>query len=311
MDRASETALATALIRSIHTRCDSPTIAEDPYGERLVSAEDQALILERVLFTLTPEQQAEVRAMADRRCALDQALHDTPAYAGVVVRVRYTDDRIAAAIEKGVRQYVALGAGFDTFALRRPDLAAQCEIFEIDRSATLELKRERLRAAHLALPSSVHLLAADLENESLGDVLSRSSYVPRKLAFFTSLGLAPYLTFEANMRLLRAIAAAAALGTELVFDYIDASSFAADRATPEAKRMVAERAGTDEPFRSGFDPRRIAGDLAEAGLLLIEDLGPQETQARYLAGRSDGVQIRAPGHLVHARRSAELIGSTP
>ena len=132
---ASRTALATALMRAAHTRLDANPLIDDPWGDRLV-----------------PE--------SVRGAMADQALLQSPAYANVILRTRYAEDALEIAVAKGVAQYVLVGAGFDSFALRRPYFAAALEIFEIDFPATQNLKLERIAECGLDLPGSVHFIAA-------------------------------------------------------------------------------------------------------------------------------------------------------
>ncbi len=299
--RASFTALASSLLRAVHTRCDAPPLVEDPFGDRLLSQEERVLVLERLLLTLSPEERSRIEAESDPDRALDLAARSTPAYGGILVRARYTEDVLDAAIERGVRWYVLLGAGMDTLALRRRDLAGRLEIVEIDYPATLDLKRERLAAVGVEVPPHLHWVPADLEREPLRDVLARSPYPNRPLALFSWLGVTPYLTREANFATLADIARIAAPRSEVVFDYLDRSAFDALHASAEAKRMVAERSRTQEPFRCGFDPDEMSGELARLGFDLVEDLDPAAAEARYCAARSDGLRLRAPGHIVRAR----------
>src|SRR5216110_605968 len=119
--QASATALAASFMRAVHARCDQPVIIDDPWGDRLLTPPERSLLLERLLLTLSAETRADLLAIGDPGCALDGAVHATPAYAHVLVRARYTEDHLAAMLARGAAQYVIIGAGMDTFALRRAD----------------------------------------------------------------------------------------------------------------------------------------------------------------------------------------------
>ena len=127
--RASTTAIGTALMRAVHTRLDSPALIDDPWGERLGFAGEREAV--------------QARAGAPD---LDAILRAHPSYGTVIMRARYTEDRLADAVRDGVRQYVIVGAGMDSFALRRPGFAHELEVFEVDHPSTQELKIERLAA---------------------------------------------------------------------------------------------------------------------------------------------------------------------
>jgi methyltransferase (TIGR00027 family) len=94
----------------------------------------------------------------------------------VIGRARYTEDLLESAINSGIKQYVILGAGLDTFALRRPDLAGKVYVYEVDHPKTQQWKRELLAKLDRAVPSDWEFIPADLENETVTAALDRSSF---------------------------------------------------------------------------------------------------------------------------------------
>lgn len=300
---ASRTALAAALMRAIHTRCDQPRVIDDPWGDRLVSEEEKAALSRRVLEEAGPEVRPRLAALSDR-AILDIALRRHPTYGGVVLRTRYAEDALAAAAARGVAQYVLVGAGLDSFCVRQPPYASALAIFEVDHPASQALKRERL--AGVAVPSNVRFAAADLARESLADALGRAGFCATVPAFFSWLGVTIYLTREANVATLRAIASCAAPGSELVFTYFDQRVL--DARIPHVEAMRERRAAMGEPWVSGFDPTTLAAELRDLGLLLIEDVTGPALTARYCAGRTDGLAAGRAGHIAHVRVG---IGSSP
>lgn len=302
--KASLTALAASYMRAVHTRTDRPRLFDDPYGDRFVSETERAILHQRLLLSLGPEPRAAVEAIDDPIHALDHAIHFHPAYGAALVRVAYTESRLAAAIDSGVAQYVILGAGLDTFALRHPELGESLRVFEIDHPLTQQLKRDRFETAALAIPSNVTLLEADFESTMPSDALAESGFSAGSASFVAAHGLTPYLSREANARLLGSIAAVAAPGSSLVFDYLDARALGPVDALTDAdtQRFVEERASSDEPFLSGFAPSEIPEILAAADFELQEDLGPPQVQA--LLGTEGEPPLRAMpfAHLVLARR---------
>lgn len=271
---ASRTALATALMRAAHTRLDPNPLIEDPWGDRLV-----------------PES---VRATM-----ADQALLQSPAYTNVITRTRYAEDALQLAVGKGVTQYVLIGAGFDSFALRRPTFAAALQIFEIDFPATQALKLERIGECSMALPDSVHFIAADLSQESVAAALARSAFKPNRLTFFSWLGVTMYLTREANIATFKSIASCTPAGSEVVFTYFDERLFQAQsQAFDELRQRVAS---IGEPFRSGFDPSSLAASLAQCGLELMEDWSGGDMAHRYDGGGEHGLAHSALSRIALAR----------
>jgi len=270
----SRTALATALMRAAHTRLDPHPLINDPWGDRLV-----------------PES-ARIEMS-------DEALLRSRAYPNVITRTRYTEDALEAAVSQGIRQYVLIGAGFDSFALRRPAFSADLQIFEIDFPATQTLKIQRIKECGISLPESVHFIAADLSKESVAAALARSSFERDRLTFFSWLGVTMYLTREANLATMRSIASCAPMASELVFTYFDARLF---QERSESFQELEQRvAAVGEPFLSGFDPATLAAALADCGLVLIADLGGDEAAARYDRNGAHGLGQSGYSHIALAR----------
>jgi methyltransferase (TIGR00027 family) len=277
---ASRTALATSLIRAAHTRLDPHPLIDDPWGDRLV-----------------PE--SVKRAMASPNEALDDSLRRSPSYGNVIMRTRFAEDALQAAVSKGVSQYVLIGAGFDSFSLRRPAYSTNLQIFEIDFPATQGLKLERIDACRIALADSVHFIAADLSQESVAAALARSPFETNRLAFFSWLGVTMYLTREANLATLSSIASCSPAGSEVVFTYLDERVF---QAQSESFRALEQRvAAIGEPFLSGFHPAGLAANLAACGLDLVEDLSGSDAAARYDRGGDQSLGQSMFSHMALAR----------
>jgi methyltransferase (TIGR00027 family) len=299
--RASATALATSLMRAVHTRLDRPPLIEDAWGDRLALEAERQAVAELALHGVDPVTRARIETLGSPHAVLDAALHAHPGYGWAIVRTRYTEDALEAAVWRGVRQYVVLGAGLDSFALRQPAFAREVAIFEIDHPATQDLKRQRLRDRGVAVPRTLHFVPADLSQEELGTALARSAFRGTESAFFSWLGVTNYLTREANLATLQAIARCSAEGSELVFTYIDRRELGPDRESPDLGRVQDTVASAGEPWLSGFDPAQLAEDLRAVGLVLVEDLSGQEARERYCRDRRDGLSPAAAFHIAHAQ----------
>ena len=300
MSGASTTALMTALIRGVHSRRDDAPLFDDPYGERLISAAERPMLLDRFLTMLGEADRTHLRALADPDEALDCAVQANPAYGGVVVRSRWTEERLAEAIEQGVRQYIIVGAGFDSFVFRRPPAAASLRVIEIDSAPTQALKRERAAAAGLSFGDHVELIAADLESEGVGPALATVPHAAERPSFVSCLGVLPYLTVAGVQRLLGSIAAGIATGSELVFDYLEPEAVAGDASDPALQRVRLELATTGaERWVSGLRPEALADQLATLGMTLLDDLGGEQLHQRYGARRNLTIPRRL--HLSRAR----------
>src|SRR5262245_39115812 len=135
------------------------------------------------------------------------------------VRSRIAEDALSEAVERGIRQIVILGAGLDTFGLRSPHGARQVRIYEVDHPATQAWKRQRLAEAQLAIPPGLHFVPVDFERDDLGKALSGAGFQQNSPAFFTWLGVVPYLTLDAIHSTLDYMASIQ--NSEVVFDYME------------------------------------------------------------------------------------------
>ena len=279
-DQPSLTAWRVALSRAAHQILDRPPVLEDPVA--------LAIVGERGV--------AEIRAAA-LRYQLPPARY---LRAFLVARSRLAEEALAAAVRDGVRQYVVLGAGLDTFAYRNPYPASHLRVFEVDRPASQAWKRSQLAAAGLALPEALVFVPADFESETLAARLANAGFRAGEPAFFSWLGVTMYLTRAAVIGTLGYLARLPQ-GSGVVFDY------AVPPATLPLVRRVALHAvmrrvaAAGEPWKTFFVPRELALELGSLGFRQLEDLGPGEINARFFAARSDGLRVGGFGRVMHAR----------
>ena len=129
-----------------------------------------------------------------------------PNSAQILSRAKYVEEKLEQAVSKGISQYVLIGAGFDSFCLRRPNFSADLRIYEIDHPATQRIKRQRLMEILDSSPEGVEFLAVDLEKRTIADALSDASFLKDEKAFFSWLGTVPYLSEVAVFAVLRDLA---------------------------------------------------------------------------------------------------------
>jgi methyltransferase (TIGR00027 family) len=301
---ASRTAIATALARAHHTRLAPKRIIDDPWGERLLPHPARGLVYQiaRIRNPALPQDPDEVAQQE----AIDAWLRATPAYTNVIVRSRYTEDALHRAVAAGTQQYVLVGAGFDSYALRRPPEAGPRTLIEIDHPASQAFKRRCIADAGLAEPAALHFIAADLAAHDLASVLRASPMRTGEPAFFSWLGVTLYLTRDANLATLRAIASTAAPGSELVFTYVDQAVFEAravltEQASHAVQGLSTEVAAVGEPFVSGFDPANLEADLRRLGMRLLEDCSDADLLRRYDPEGLDGLSGNEVSRIAHAR----------
>ena len=243
-----------------------------------------------------------VRILGEYKDSILQALNRHPmASIGrllTAARSRIAEDALSKAVERGVRQVVILGAGLDTFALRNPH-ADRISIFEVDHPATQAWKRQRLAESELAPPPWLTFVPVDFERDDLQQKLSSAGFQRTSAAFFTWLGVVPYLTRVAIDDTLGYIASIP--NSEVVFDYSEPP----ENLSEDVKAIVAARTAhlekINEQWVSRFDPPDVATILRAHGFNDMEDTSFQQVVSRF--GRDvHGLATGQAGvHVVHAK----------
>lgn len=296
--KASRTALGTALMRALHSRSDTLPLLADTWGEELVpqSVKDEFFEYAVRAFQSSSEE------VDSRNDVLARWLKRNPSYATVITRSRYTEDALVRAIGMGIEQYVLIGAGFDSFILRRGQAHAGLRIFEIDHPSTQILKRRRISQCGLSLGAGVSFLPADLSRERLDQVLDVSSFDKEAKTFFSWLGVSMYLSREANRHSLETIASCSAVGSQLVFTYFDERVFGNAGSAESARFIELQKivSALGEPFLSGFSPDRLREDLRDVGFELLEDMSDQDVVARYDPENANGFAPLPFSRIAHA-----------
>lgn len=276
-NEASRTALMIARQRAAHQLLDHGAILDDPWAMKILGEEEKDVL-----------QFATARAVASIGRLFTAA------------RSRIAEEALARAVERGTRQIVILGAGLDTFALRNPHGARQIRIYEVDHTATQVWKRQRLAEGQIAVPPGLVFVPVDFEQEDLGEKLAAAGLQQNAPAFFTWLGVVPYLTEEAIGRTLDYISSIE--NSEVVFDYLGPIEESSEELSQLEKARAEQLEKMGERSASRFEPADMAAMLHARGFSVIEDTDFQEIAARF----GGSVQGLAPGHLgahvAHARR---------
>jgi len=289
--------------RAAHQILDNPKILEDPLALRIIGAEAES----RLRLNLAQFQEPAVRA---KRAAM-------------VVRNRYAEDELARAIQRGVRQYVILGAGLDTFAYRNP--FPLLRVFEVDYPATQAWKRSCLEKAAIHIPASVTFVSVDFDRQMMPDALRQSGFKSDEPTFISCIGVVRYLSRETFVSILISIVSSMQVGSEVVFDFgpprsleevlrggalpgrtevvCDDSSFRpllqGFRELPY--RMIVNWKFKNNAFRTiYFNPALLTRDLERIGFADVQLFGPKEMNVRYCEDRTDGLRIQQL-HVIKAR----------
>lgn len=272
----SRTAWGAAFHRAAHQVLEQGRIFSDPLAIRILNLDSESIP------RLVEERNSDARLRLF-----------------IAVRTRFAEDALTAAYNAGVRQLVILGAGFDTYAYRG-DLRDRLRIWEVDHPATQAWKRQRLGEAGIEIPPSLTFAPVDFERETLADGLASAGFDREAQAFFTWLGVVPYLTTEAIWSTLGFIAGLSG-GAHVVFDYADPPASLPPELRAAHALRAARVAELGEIFRSYFSADELRTQLRAAGFNEVEDLGPPHIAARYFANRPAPIPERG-GHIVRASR---------
>ena len=279
--RPSRTAERVAIRRAAHQLLDKPLVFADPIALQIIGAKSAL-------------------ALRANPSSFDRSKMDAMLRAFLAARSRCAEDELARAVDRGVRQYVLLGAGLDTFAYRNPYPAGTLRVFEVDHPSTQAWKRARLDEVGLRVPGDVIFVAIDFEKEALPAVLATAGFDAGSPACFAWLGVTPYLAMDAIVVTLKYIASAPP-PTTVIFDYPisrELLSFWQRMMFDAFARRVAK---TGEKFVSSFDPVELDQMLRSLGFRNVEDLGRGEINARYFSGRKDGLHVGSLGRIAIAR----------
>jgi methyltransferase (TIGR00027 family) len=266
--QSSNTAVAVAGLRAAHQLIDgTPKILDDTVIVRLLGGD----AAERINASIDRLQSPRVRGLRSH----------------VLLRSRYAEDRLEAAVGRGVAQYVLLGAGLDTFAYRQPHWTRGLRIIEVDHPASQAYKRERLAAANIAVPENVLYAAIDFEHESLADGLRRCGVASDVPTFFSWLGVMVYLTEDAIDAVFETVARFPR-SSEIAFTFAPPRDVSDDGGA-DGPSLADAAAAVGEPWISYHEPATLEQKLYRFGYTSVEFLTPADSAARYFAGRSDGL----------------------
>ncbi|WP_437275469.1 class I SAM-dependent methyltransferase [Sorangium sp. So ce375] len=274
-----DTAVRVALWRALHVEADAPPhVFVDEIGLKLAAPDD------------------------GWRGRPDMSPFTRPFRASIVARARFVEDLVAERAARGVEQYVILGAGLDTFAQRRPELASGLLVFEIDRPSPQAWKRQRLVDLGLGVPSFLRLVPVDFEaGDAWWERLAASGFDAGRPTVVASTGVSMYLTRDAITATLRQVAALAP-GSTLAMSFMLPIELADPEVRPGIERAAAGARANGTPFISFFTPAEMLALARDAGFSEVQHVSAAALAERYFAGRTDG--LRPPNN------SEELLVAT-
>jgi methyltransferase (TIGR00027 family) len=262
------TAARVALWRALHVEADAPPhVLEDRIGLQL----------------LAPDEGWRNRG--------DMDLQFTRAFrASIVARARFIEDLVVEQAGLGVTQYVILGAGLDSFAQRRPEIASRLEVFEIDQPAPQAWKRQRLLELGFGIPDWLRFVPVDFEaGQVWRERLVTAGFDESKPAVVVSTGVSMYLTKEANAAALREVASLAPRST-LAMTFLLPLEMADPEVRPGLQMAEKGARASGTPFVSFFTPPEILALAHDTGFVEARHVSAADLTQRYFAHRTDGLR---------------------
>jgi methyltransferase (TIGR00027 family) len=278
----SATAEGVAIQRALHQMHDAaPKILDDPIAPLLLDLESDS-------------NKASIAAIESITHAVK-----SPFRAVFIMRSRYTEDCLAESLVRGVRQYVILGAGLDTFAYRQPAWGGSLQIYEVDHPASQEWKRERLEEAKVRIPGNLTFAPIDFETTSLRQGLSNAGFDSRTPSFFSLLGVSQYLTAEA-VESIFGFVQSMPKGSELASEFIVPDDLMPADEARVFRAIASFAAERGEPWLTRLQPEKLRARLTSLGFSQVYHLSPQAANERYFQGRSDDLTAWSGAQMMRA-----------
>lgn len=296
---SSITSLISAFGRAYHSQYDTPKIFNDDIAEKLISQKEfndiKANMVQGIqFFNKDIAEKFKGNPEEILKWITQIQLAPTP-----LARAAFCEKVLHNEIRLGVKQYVILGAGLDTFCFRHPELEDRLEIFEIDHPATQEFKKKRLAEADFTIPNHLHFVPLDFtETFSYEELINKG--LAHKKTFFSLLGVSYYLEKEELASLLDQLFSKVPTGSSIVFDYADERLFEEKGISNRVENMVKMAAAGGEPMKSCFSYTEMENLLQNSGLLIYEHLSPDKMNELYFSHRNDYLSAFETIHYLHA-----------
>jgi len=267
----SRTLLVPAVARAAHQLLDAPLILNDPLAIGLVFEASREAIFGAI----------------DDHLATTAVLYRSL----FTLRSRFVEDRLATAAMRGVRQYVMLGAGLETFPWRQPEFAYDMKLFFCDHPSTLAWAQHRFGECALVAPPNLTFVALDLEERRFARQLLESGFAQEAPTFVSMLGVMQYLTTQTIDSLFQFFASLPA-SSEAVFSFNVTDDELSGLELAEIRAGAAHGGAVGEPWLTRVPSAEMVARVRRFGFREVFHLSPDEAQRQYFAGRRDG--LRAP-----------------
>ena len=179
-------------------------------------------------------------------------------------RKAFFERQVRGGISSGATQALVLGAGYDTLGWRLAPEFPEVSFFEIDHPATARLKAQGIAA--MGCPDNLHLLAEDLADKQLIDVLTEHRlWNASARTVILAEGLVMYLLPEAVIKLFCQCAELVGHGSRIAFSYIPTGSDGRPDAGRWTGLMLWLQKAVGEPWVWSVRPEELDAYLYDVG----------------------------------------------
>lgn len=296
---SSLTSLVSAFGRAYHSRYDSPKVVDDFIVNKLISKEEFSAISKNLIDGIQFFNKDIGERFKDEPDKILKWLTQVQVSSIPLARSAYCEKVLLNEVKSGLKQYVILGAGLDTFAFRFPELQSSLKIFEIDHPDTQVLKKKKLAAAKFCIPDNLYFVPMDFTTEFSHQNLVKEGFENEK-TFFSLLGVTYYLSKEENASLMQHFFANVPSGSSIVFDYATEKLFEEKGMSNRVENLVKFAEASGEPMKSGFTYNELTSILEKSGLQIKEHLSPEMMNELLFKNRTDYLSAFETVHYIHA-----------
>lgn len=208
--------------------------------------------------------------------------------ASIVARARFVEDVAKNEIENGIKQYVLLGAGLDSFAQRNTEISSQVDIYKIDQPDTLAWKEEKLIENGYKISNNLHFVPVDFETSSWWTELLNKGFDTNKKAVVSCTGVTLYLTKEAITDTLKKMTSLVSGSTIAIAFYLPLEQLD-EEDKPMQEIAIKGAAASGTPFVSFFSVEEIVKLADEIGLKEIQTVSTKDMTEKYFKDRTDNL----------------------
>lgn len=280
------TAEGAALARALHARHAAKPVLNDNWAIHLLSPQNRELIL---------------ASTDDKAMQMIEGFDASPIFAVNVGCLRYGEDAVEQCVASGISQYLIMGAGLDSFALRRRDLSEQVKVFEVDHPDMQSLKRIRIEETGVEPAMLPRFIPVDFECDLLGEKITDSDFDRSSQSVVSWLNTIHYLTEEATSTTLAELSRLMSPGSRLILNYSADVELTPDQ-LDFISRLLEITTSVSEPFISRWRPADFEKLLDGHGFDIVEHATEADLIQRYFKGRSDGLKPGIPLRVLVAQR---------